>query len=246
MPWSLDRSRFVNASSQWETTLHCNVVCHWLGAYTKAHTQNDPCQSSFFKEFSLTRFEQNHVILDGSRRNLAMPDGSIAALPSQWNDDFTLTSVISLACMTWTRMDGTPSFPGPLRYKKSRKLILTLWWRHQMETFSALLAICARNSPVPGEFTAQKPVTRSFDVYFDLHPNKRLSKQRWGWWFETPSCLLWRHRNDLKSRENTFVYYTIFICRTILKVCRIMAMILLCAVRKFEPIRHSMDKSSHA
>ena len=48
-----------------------------------------------------------------------------------------------------------------------------------METFSALLAIC--------EFPAQRPVTRSFDVYFDMQPNKRLSKQSWGWWFETPS-----------------------------------------------------------
>ena len=35
------------------------------------------------------------------------------------------------------------------------------WWRHQMETFSALLAICAGNSPVAGEFPAQRPVTRS-------------------------------------------------------------------------------------
>ena len=42
------------------------------------------------------------------------------------------------------------------------------WWRHQMETFSALLAICAGNSPVPGEFPAQRPVTRSFYVFFDL------------------------------------------------------------------------------
>ena len=42
------------------------------------------------------------------------------------------------------------------------------WWRHQIETFSALLAICAGNSPVPGEFLAQRPVTRSFDVFFDL------------------------------------------------------------------------------
>ena len=49
-----------------------------------------------------------------------------------------------------------------------------------METFSALLAICAGNSPVPGEFPAQRPVTRSFDVYFDLRLNKRLSKQSWG------------------------------------------------------------------
>ena len=69
------------------------------------------------------------------------------------------------------------------------------WWRHQMETFSALLAICAGNSPVPGEFPTQRPVTRSFDVYFDLRPDKRLSKQSWGWWFETPSRPLWRHRN---------------------------------------------------
>ena len=64
-----------------------------------------------------------------------------------------------------------------------------------METFSALLAICAGNSPVPGEFPTQRPVTRSFDVYFDLCPNKWMSKQSWGWWFETLSCSLWRHRN---------------------------------------------------
>ena len=37
----------------------------------------------------------------------------------------------------------------------------------------------------------------NFDVFFDLHPNKRLSKQWWGWWFETLSCPLWRHRNDM-------------------------------------------------
>ena len=69
----------------------------------------------------------------------------------------------------------------------------TTWWRHQMETFSALLAICAGNSPVSGEFPAQRPVTRSFDFSFDLCPNKRLSKQSWGWWFETPTGALWRH-----------------------------------------------------
>ena len=65
------------------------------------------------------------------------------------------------------------------------------WWRHEMETFSALLAICV----VPGEFRAQGPVTQSFDVFFDLRPNKQLSKQSWGWWFETLSHPFWRHRN---------------------------------------------------
>ena len=46
-----------------------------------------------------------------------------------------------------------------------------------METFSALLAICAGNSAVTGEFPAQRPVTWSLDVFFDLRPNKRLGKQ---------------------------------------------------------------------
>ena len=64
-----------------------------------------------------------------------------------------------------------------------------------METFSTLLAHCAENSPATGEFPAQRPVTRSFDVFFDLRLNKRLSKQWWGWRFETPSHPLWRHIN---------------------------------------------------
>ena len=70
------------------------------------------------------------------------------------------------------------------------------WWRHEMETFPALLAICAGNSPFPGEFPTQRPVTRNFDVFSDLRLNKRLSKQSWSWWFETLSCPLWRHRDD--------------------------------------------------
>ena len=64
-----------------------------------------------------------------------------------------------------------------------------------METFSASLAICAGNSPVTGEFPTQRPVTRSFDVFFDLPLNDRLDKQSWGWWFETPSRPLWRNGN---------------------------------------------------
>ena len=69
-----------------------------------------------------------------------------------------------------------------------------------MEIFSALLAICAGNSPVPGEFLAQRPATRSFDVFFDLRVNKRLSKQSQGWWFETLSCTLWRQCNVISGQ----------------------------------------------
>ena len=68
-----------------------------------------------------------------------------------------------------------------------------------METFSALLAICAGNSPVSGEFPAQRPVTRSFDVFLDLRLNKRMSKQSRGRWFDTPSRPLWHHCNAKHS-----------------------------------------------
>ena len=47
-----------------------------------------------------------------------------------------------------------------------------------METFSALLAICAGNSPVPGDFPAQRPVTQRVDVFFDLRLNKRWVNNR--------------------------------------------------------------------
>ena len=62
-----------------------------------------------------------------------------------------------------------------------------------MESFSALLALCAGNSPVTGEFPSQRPVTRSFDGFIDLRLNKRLSKQSWGWWYETTPCSSYRH-----------------------------------------------------
>ena len=75
---------------------------------------------------------------------------------------------------------------------------------------SALLANCAANSPVTGEFPAQRPVTRCFGVFFDLRLNKRLSKQSWGWWFETPSRPLWRQSTILtweytSNRVSTFI-----------------------------------------
>ena len=59
----------------------------------------------------------------------------------------------------------------------------------------------------PGEFPAQRPVTRSFDVFFDLRPNKRLSKQPWGWWFETPSWSSWRQCNDAMAMAPSLITY---------------------------------------
>ena len=69
------------------------------------------------------------------------------------------------------------------------------WWRHQMDIFSPLLALCEGIPPVTGGFPSQRPVPRDFDVFFDLRLNKRLSKQSRRWWFETPSRSLWRDCN---------------------------------------------------
>ena len=83
------------------------------------------------------------------------------------------------------------------------------WWRHHIDTFFALLAFCAGHSPVTGEFPSQRPVTRSFD----LRLNKRLSKQLWGWWFETPRRYLWRQRNVLLFRQ-CFIFVNSFNLRS--------------------------------
>ena len=66
------------------------------------------------------------------------------------------------------------------------KLTSHPWWRHQMETISALLVLCEGNSPVTGEFPSQRPVMQSFDIFFDLCLIV-LSKQSRRWWFETSS-----------------------------------------------------------
>ena len=61
----------------------------------------------------------------------------------------------------------------------------------------------------PGEFPTQRPVTRSFDVFFDLRLNKRLSKQPWGWWFETPSWSLWLQCNDNQKRRCVLLCFVV-------------------------------------
>ena len=63
-----------------------------------------------------------------------------------------------------------------------------------METFSASLVIWGGgggDSPVSGEFPAQRPVTRNFNVFFGLRLNELLSEHSWGWWLETLSRPLW-------------------------------------------------------
>ena len=70
--------------------------------------------------------------------------------------------------------------------------ITVSWWRNQMEALSVLPDLCARNSPVTGEFPSQGPEMGNFNVL-----KKRLSKHSSRWWFKTQLCSLWRHCNVL-------------------------------------------------
>ena len=101
--------------------------------------------------------------------------------------------VEQLGCILLLHYSTDFQLPGQPLF--DRCIFHQAWWRHQMETFSTLLALYAGNSLVTGEFPAQRPVTRSFEVFFDLSLNKQLCKHSRGWWFETPSHSLWRHSN---------------------------------------------------
>ena len=78
--------------------------------------------------------------------------------------------------------------------------MLIFRWYHMMTSsngniFRATGPFCG-NLPVTGQFPSQRPVTRSFEMFFDMRLNKRLSEQSRRWWFETPSSSLWRHCNE--------------------------------------------------
>ena len=99
----------------------------------------------------------------------------------------------------WVPMDFSSTYIRSFNQVQWLDIVPVIAWRHQMETFSALLALCAGNSPVPGEFPSQRPVTRGFYVFFDLRLNKQLNTQSRGWWFETLSRSLWRHCNGYQD-----------------------------------------------
>ena len=74
-----------------------------------------------------------------------------------------------------------------IQWVSHRLCLRCTWWRHQIKTFSALLAHCEGNPPVTGGFLSQRPMTRSFDGFFDMRLNKRLRKHSRSRCFETPS-----------------------------------------------------------
>ena len=109
-------------------------------------------------------------------------------------------------CRRYMREKYKPSIWLKFRRISLRNLVNEMWsevliaWHRYMMTssngniFRVTCLLCGEFTG-PGEFPGQRPVTRSLNVFFYLRLNKRLSKQWWGWWFETLSRPLWRHRN---------------------------------------------------
>ena len=98
---------------------------------------------------------------------------------------------------------------GKLNAKYSGELDITNDEILLMMTSSNGNIFCV-TGPLYGEFTGhrwnpiQRPVTRNFDVFFDLCPNKQLSKQSRGWWFEMPPGPLWSHCNVMEWFSSRF------------------------------------------
>ena len=139
--------------------------------------------------------------------------------PNDLPVSFKVTTCVLEQSYEWTQNQGSNLQEGEWKYQPNRqnhdittpkqrreKSMSLLITRYNFRPLVSMMTssngnifratgLCVGNSPVSGEFPTQRPVTRSFDVFFDLHPNKRFSKQWWGWWFETLSCPLWRHRN---------------------------------------------------
>ena len=147
-----------------------------------------------YHSFTYTSVKNVYRLRD-SRRSIKQTPIQLSSLWYDWSRTCTgvLTHLPRCPLTNMLTCGGT----------SSAKAHTYMWWRHQMETFSTLLALCAGNAPITGEFPTQRPVTRRFDIFCDMCLNKRLNKQLWGWWFETPSGTLWRHCSELAHQMCT-------------------------------------------
>ena len=115
---------------------------------------------------------------------------TIRSIDRSYNDNINSLAFLLCSQQTW------PTANLCLRLLSMKNISEVMMTSSNGKIFRVTGPLCGKFTG-PGEFPTQRPVTRSSDVYFDLRPNKRLSKQSLGWWFETLSCSLWRHRNVL-------------------------------------------------
>ena len=117
----------------------------------------------------------------------------------QNGEELSVMNVAISAFVTSLQSNNDAIFRDNLRFGTEKEITPIPWCRHQMETFSALLALCKGDPSVTGGFPLQRPVTRIFDVFLDLSLNKRLGKQSRRRWFETQSRSSWSHWNSTKN-----------------------------------------------
>ena len=102
---------------------------------------------------------------------------STCYLSSRWNCNSNIFNNLILS----SKITAYPHILLPLAPTACTYRVIWLLFHDDVIKFFALLAICAGNSRVCGEFPTQRPMMQSFDVFFELRLNRRLSKQWWGW-----------------------------------------------------------------
>ena len=90
--------------------------------------------------------------------------------------------------------------------------VIFAWWRHQMETFPRYWPFVRgiHRSQVSSPHKGQR--RRALMFFYDLCPNKRLSKQSWCWWFETRKHSLWRHCNGFRLNNFQWIPRKFILC----------------------------------
>ena len=136
---------------QWRGALVFSLICAWINDWVNNREADD-----------LRRHRGHYdvnVMIDPNRPHICIP---VAAVELSWHvsncdpvksDKYVYNSMItspSIVCMM-TSSNGN---------------------------ISALLALCAGNLPVTGEFPSQRPVTRSFDVTFDYRQADDMRRHR--------------------------------------------------------------------
>ena len=114
-----------------------------------------------------------------------------------------------LLLTSWACMSNHPNCYHCIAYKRKYCLVINALWRPAADMKSFPPALLYHDDVIKWNYfprywpfvrgihlsPVKRPVTRIFDVFFELRLNKWLSKQSWGWWFETPSWSIWRHCN---------------------------------------------------
>ena len=154
-----------------------NQLTNWISRPYFAYDATDRLlwhlsnMKTITKKWQVYLQSPRNCLTEQSKKSLVTPiSGFFTSCKSSlitWNIICALTNWVA------TTKLSTALYRGPFQFPHRRRI--WTWWRHHIEASSTLLALCVGNSPVTGELPSQRPVTQTFDVFFDLRLNKRLS-----------------------------------------------------------------------